>query len=88
MKSVEDIDGVVSESLSLSSVRQESGLVAGDQSAACLAQVIFGHVGEEVYTEKRIYVSEILTLKIALQCPRKQVWPGLLRVKVRSNARK
>ena len=37
------------------------GLVAGDQSAACLAQVIFGHVGGEVYTEKRIHVSEILT---------------------------
>ena len=34
--------------------------MAGDQSAACLAQVIFGHVGEEVYTEKRIYVCEIL----------------------------
>ena len=45
----------------MSSVRQESGLVAGDQSAACLAQVIFGHVGGEVYTEERIYVSEILT---------------------------
>ena len=39
------------------------GLVAGDQSAACLAQVIFGHVGGKVYTEKRIHVSEILTLK-------------------------
>ena len=62
MKSLEDTDVVVSESLSLSS--QESGLVAGDQSAACLAQVIFGHVGEEVYTEKRIYVSEILTFYI------------------------
>ena len=31
--------------------------MAGDQSAACLAQVIFGHVGGEVYTEKRIHVS-------------------------------
>ena len=61
MKSLEDTDVVVSESLSLSSVRHESGLVAGDQSAACLAQVIFGHVGGDVYTEKRIYVSEILT---------------------------
>ena len=61
MKSLEDTDVVVSEPLSLSSVRHESGLVAGDQSAACLAQVIFGHVGEEVYTGKRIYVSEILT---------------------------
>ena len=40
------------------------GLVAGDQSAACLAQVIFGHVGGEVYTEKRIHVSEILTFNI------------------------
>ena len=40
------------------------GLVAGDQSAACLAQVIFGHVGGEVYTEKRIHVSEILTFTI------------------------
>ena len=40
------------------------GLVAGDQSAACLAQVIFGHIGGEVYTEKRIHVSEILTLYI------------------------
>ena len=44
MKYLEDTDVVVSESLSLSSVRQESGLVAGDQSAACLAQVIFGQV--------------------------------------------
>ena len=41
------------------------GLVAGDQSAACLAQVIFGHVGGEVYTEKRIHVSEILTFGIS-----------------------
>ena len=62
MKSLEDTDVVVSGSLSLSSVRHESGLVTGDQSAACLAQVIFGHVGGDVYTEKRIYVSEILTV--------------------------
>ena len=50
MKSVEDTDDVVNESLSLSSVRHESGLVAGDQSAACLAQVIVGHVGGDVHT--------------------------------------
>ena len=58
MKTLEDTDVVVSGSLSLSSVRHESGLVTGDQSAACLAQVIFGHVGGDVYTVKRIYVSE------------------------------
>ena len=58
MKSLEDTDVVVSGSLSLSSVRHESGLVTGDQSAACLAQVIFGHVGGYVYTVKRIYVSK------------------------------
>ena len=70
MKYLEDTDVVVSESLSLSSVRQENGLVAGDQSAACLAQVIFGHVRGDVYTEKRIYVSEILTVIIVVSTAR------------------